>query len=1787
MGSVGSWRWLKIVLCLALVVFQAACGGGDIDEDKAVAETPSLKPILAIAPFSIAENSTQQVVFTLTRPNTVPTSFTWSISQIAAPTAGRFSSLSGTVTIPAGQTALPISLPLLDDGIYQQDQDFRLTIMGQPPSVTLPTPSILFKLLDNEPVPIVRFSTPSQTVAEASGSATVTFQLSPPSTFATTIGFTTSGTATSPSDYTVTPASSVTFAPNQISQTVTVSLMNDSLAEPDEVARFALGLVMLGYANPSATLNTHDLTIANDDYAATITQVTSSKTDGSYGSGTVPVTVQFSQAVTVSGTPQLTMKLSPTNRIANYVSGSGTTNLVFNYVIQASDTSADLDYVSTSSLALNGGTIRNTADALNAQLDLPVPGAVNSLSANKEIHIDTAIPVVTNVTSTTTDGPYKAGASISVLVAFSKAVTVTGVPKLLLETGTTDESISYTSGSGTNTLTFSYTVQAGDTSADLDYGSTASLSLNGGTIRDVASNNANLTLVAPGAVGSIGANKSLVIDTTAPLVAGVSSSVANGRYTAGASVPILVSFSEVVFVSGTPQITLETGTTDRVLSYTSGSGSTILRFNYTVQSGDSAPLLDYTTINSLVLNGGTIVDIATNAGVLTLAAPGASGSLSISKSIEIDTTAPAITNLTSTSADGNYTTGAVIPIRVQFSEPVVVTGTPRLTLETGATDQAVNYTSGSGTTTLTFNYTVQTGDSSSALEANLLSFNGGTIKDAAGNSASLTLIAAGQPGSLSANKNLLIDTTPAVVTSVSSAKANGSYSVGDVIDVTVLFSEVVTVTGTPTLSLNTGGFASYQTGSGSSTLTFSYTVSSGETSADLDYVGANSLSGTIVDQSLNGATLTLPNAGASGSLGFNKNLVIDTTDPTVTSVTSSSTNGGYRAGKTISIRVNFFEAVTVTGTPTLEIETGTVDQTVNYVSGSGSSTLIFSYTVQPGDQSADLDYKATSSLAGTLADAAGNAAVLTLPSPGSAGSLGANKDLVIDTDSPVVTFVSASTANGYYKLNDVIDVIVTFSKAVTVTGAPQITLETGGVDRAVSYSSGSGTSALHFAYTIQTGDTSLDLDYISATSLALNSGTVLDAVGNAAVLTLAAPGTTASLGANKNIVVDTTVPTTPSSVDDQTWTTSLSSATTTSWAGSTDVTSGVDRYEFALGTSIGGSEVTGWVSNGLLLTRTPSSLSLIEGTTYYSSVRAVDRSGNTSGIASGDGFKPDVTLPTIPASINDGITSAVTNQSTPLSWGLSTDSLSGIATYQVAIGTALGLDDVSTWSNVAGTTKTVSSLSLTEGATYYASVRAVDAAGNIGPSRNGDGWVIGWLQESYIKAANNGAGDNFGRTVAISGDTMVVGVPNEDSNQTTITTTASTNNSAVDSGAVYVYVRSGTSWALQAYIKAGNSSAGDSFGSSVAIDGDTIVVGAPLEDGSQSSISASFPVFSFATSSGAAYVYTRSGTTWTMQNYIKPTNNEAGDLFGTSVAVSNDTIVVGAPAEESNTTGTSTTASSNNSSVGAGAAYVFKRAASTWTQQSYLKAATNKTNVKFGSAVAVDVDSIIVGAPGDSSNVSGVVNGTGGSSSSGSTSSGAAYVFKRSASTWAQEAYLKEGTTVAGDQFGTSVSISGETAVVGAPFETSNTGSAYVFARSTATWSQEAYLKSPNADTNDKFGTSVSVRSNLILIGSPGESSSLTSVTQGSGTSGDNGASSAGAAHLYRKSGASWPQLAFLKAPNSGAGDAFGSSVAISGSTLAVGAPLEDSNSNVITNGQTASSDDSNLESGAVYLFNR
>jgi uncharacterized repeat protein (TIGR01451 family) len=411
-------------------------------------------------------------------------------------------------------------------------------------------------------------------------------------------------------------------------------------------------------------------------------------------------------------------------------------------------------------------------------------------------------------------------------------------------------------------------------------------------------------------------------------------------------------------------------------------------------------------------------------------------------------------------------------------------------------------------------------------------------------------------------------------------------------------------------------------------------------------------------------------------------------------------------------------------------------------------------------------------------------------------------------------------------------------------------------------------------------------------------------------------------------------------------------------------------------------------------------------------------------------------------------------------------------------------------------------------------------------------------------------------------------------------------------------------WSQEVYFKASNADANDRFGFSIALSealfgGETLVVGAPLEDSGLGGA----PGSNSNEQSGAAYVFVRFGNQWLQQAYLKASNIGSFDQFGYSVAVSGDTLVVGAPREDSGATGVNGDQFADFA-VNSGAAYVFVREggfAGIWSQQAYLKASNTDSGDRFGHSVAVSGDRVVVGALNESSSATGV---NGNQSNNNAEHSGAAYLFERNEANgrWSQLDYLKASNTGAGDQFGHVVAITGTTVVVGALLEDSNatgvngsqannsaadSGAVYVFQRAginVGNWFQQAYLKASNADAGDLFGHSLALSGETLVVGAYREDSNATGVN---GNQSDNSAANSGAAYVFVRTGGrngSWSQQAYLKASNTEAGDEFGYSVGLSGNLLAVGAVGEDSNARGIDGNQANNSIGS---SGAVYAFVR
>jgi hypothetical protein len=380
-----------------------------------------------------------------------------------------------------------------------------------------------------------------------------------------------------------------------------------------------------------------------------------------------------------------------------------------------------------------------------------------------------------------------------------------------------------------------------------------------------------------------------------------------------------------------------------------------------------------------------------------------------------------------------------------------------------------------------------------------------------------------------------------------------------------------------------------------------------------------------------------------------------------------------------------------------------------------------------------------------------------------------------------------------------------------------------------------------------------------------------------------------------------------------------------------------------------------------------------------------------------------------------------------------------------------------------------------------------------------------WLEQQKLVASDGSASDALGTSVALSGDTAVVGAPWDSFAP------------ASGQGSAYVFVRGGVAWVEQQRLRASDAAEGSSFGISVALSADTMLVGAFQDDTGPND------------RQGSAYVFTRTGSTWTEAQKLLASDGEAGSYFGGSVALAGDTALVGAPGRS-----------------GGGAAYVFVRSGSTWTPQQTLVASDVSAGDEFGGSVALGADTALVGAPRDQ---------VGSNAAQGS-----AYVFVRVGSTWTVQQKLTASDGAAGDTFG-SIVLSGDTALIGAPSRTVGTnltqGSVYVFVRMGSTWTEQQALAASDGASEEYLGRSLALSGDTALAG-VAERDVGTNQRQGS-------------AYVFSRSGSTWVEQQKLFASDGQADDNFGASVALSGAMALVGA----SNDGV----------GSNAAQGSAYVF--
>ena len=385
-----------------------------------------------------------------------------------------------------------------------------------------------------------------------------------------------------------------------------------------------------------------------------------------------------------------------------------------------------------------------------------------------------------------------------------------------------------------------------------------------------------------------------------------------------------------------------------------------------------------------------------------------------------------------------------------------------------------------------------------------------------------------------------------------------------------------------------------------------------------------------------------------------------------------------------------------------------------------------------------------------------------------------------------------------------------------------------------------------------------------------------------------------------------------------------------------------------------------------------------------------------------------------------------------------------------------------------------------------------------------------WGMSKKITASDSAASDDFGWATAVSGDTAIIGASGEDDR-------------GADSGSAYIFTRNGTGWIEQAKLTASDGAAKHTFGWAAALSGDTAIIGASGED-------------QRGAGAGAAYIFTRTGTTWTEQAKLTATDAAAGDSFGNAVDMAGDTAVIGAYQSE-------------DQLADSGSAYVFTRTGTTWAQQRKLTASDGVAQAWLGASVSLDAGAVLVGASGDDDLGAG---------------SGSAYLFSRSGTSWSQSGKLTAPDGAPGSGFGGAVSLLNGMATVGASqhgAKATKIGSAYLFARSGTSWSLLHKLTSANATAGDSVGEAVALAPGLAFVGAPGD---------------DDRGQDAGAAYIFRfcqKTTVGGLIEGKLLIPGDNAlGDQLGIGVAVDGDTALVGA---------------AGDDDQAYNAGSTYVYSR
>jgi len=878
------------------------------------------------------------------------------------------------------------------------------------------------------------------------------------------------------------------------------------------------------------------------------------------------------------------------------------------------DTDAPSSYTSETTISADGSYELIVTD---------VAGNANTV----RFTIDRIAPYVTDVSAISADGTYKAGDTISVTVPFSENVAVTGTPQLTLETGATDRVANFVSGSGTNTLTFTYTVQAGDTSADLDYASASALALNGGTIKDASGNNATLTLATPGAAGSLGANKAIVVDAVAPTVSSVAVP-SNATYISGQDLDFTVNFSEPVTVNfggGTPRIALTIGSTTCYAAYLSGSGTSALVFRYTVQAGNVDS--DGITVGALSANGSTLCDAVGNNATLTLSSVGSTSGVLVD-GIPVPA-APSVPDMTTASDTGASSTDNITSNAAPtFTGTAAATGTVTLYDTDGTTVLGTGTADGSGSWSIT---------------TSTLSDGTHTII------AKVTL--AGKTSVASSSLSVTIDTSAPSVPSapdLTAASDTGSSNTDDITGNTMPTFTGTAEAGTMVVLYDTDGTtvlgAATADGSGNWSITTTtlsagaHTVKAMATDAAGNTSAASSSVGVTIDTAAPSAPSAPDMTAASDTGSSNTDDITGNTTPTFT---------GTAEGGTVVVLFDT-DGTTVLGTATAD-GIGNWSITTTTLSA-GAHTVKAKATDAAGNTSA-----ASAGLSITISTTAPTTTVTTAVFSADTGS--SSSDFITKTaDQTISGTLSANLASGE-----------------TV----EISLDNGGTWTTATATVGQNTWSL--SGQILSGSNTMKARVANASGA---SGTVL----------------------SQAYVLDTTVPDAPViTTASQIMNADSINVTGTAEIGTTIAIGG--GAAAAAGTAVDGAYTLG--------------VSLTQNTVNTLTITATDAAGNVSTMASvvitEDSNSPTVSVRTI-------TTSDVTTSAVKLTWTAATDGVTAPAQLQYKVvysassnismpGDAEANGTVSTNWTANLTTATV--IGLTANTDYNFNVLVKDEAGNV------------------------------------------------------------------------------------------------------------------------------------------------------------------------------------------------------------------------------------------------------------------------------------------------------------------------------------------------------------------------------------------------------------------------------------------------------------------------------------------